>query len=283
MEQDARCVVEGPPAGMSCNPNSTFTQKGIDPNARIVTPSPVGAHTDLNEVSLKLASYFGTSVGGFAGGTFADDIGFHGYVGTKSSSDPCPNPEEVTTVVDLMNSTVQSFGEEVGKPWFNTEGGWSEASNEGFTDPDRQAAFLARYFLLQRSLGVDRVYWYRWDATSTYLGGLWTSSNGRTEAGDAWIQVNGWIEGATLASACTTKGSVWSCGFTRTSPVGYLALAVWDAGQDCTSTSCPTSNYTVPVGYSQYLDLTGTSTSTSAGATIQIGAKPILLENGTLP
>jgi hypothetical protein len=207
-------------------------------------------------------------------------IGFHGYVGTKSGV--CPNPEEVTTVVDLMNSTVQSFGEG-GKPWFNTEGGWSQASSEGFTDPDRQAAFLARYFLLQRSLGVDRMYWYRWDGTSTYLGALWSSSSGPTEAADAWSEVSKWINGGTLSTACTAKGSVWSCGFTRTSPVGYLALAVWDAGKDCTSTSCPTSDYTVPVGYTQYLDLTGTSTSTSAGATIQIGAKPILLENGTLP
>jgi len=39
----------------------------------------------------------------------------------------------------------------------------------------------------------------------------------------------------------------------------------------------------VPSGYSQYLDLTGNLTTSGAGSTIQIGAKPVLLENGTLP
>src|SRR5205823_7668241 len=44
MEQDARCVVEGPPAVSSCNPDSTFPSgKAIDPGAKIVSPSPVGA------------------------------------------------------------------------------------------------------------------------------------------------------------------------------------------------------------------------------------------------
>jgi hypothetical protein len=282
MEQDARCVVEGPPAGKSCNPNSTFPSgTALDPAAKIVTPSPVGAHVYLNEVSVKLSDYFATVVGGNSGGTFADVIGFHGYVSTPSSSDPCPNPEEVTTVVTDLNSVLPAS--EVGKPWFDTEDSWGKASDEGFEDPDRQAAFLARDFLVQRSLGVDRVYWYRWDATQTFGGALWTSSSGITEAGDAWGEVSKWINGAILSTACTAKGSVWSCGLTRSG--GYQALAVWDAGQDCLNGVCTTSNFAVPAGavYTEYLDLTGTSTSTSTGTTIQIGAKPILLQTGAIP
>jgi hypothetical protein len=131
-------------------------------------------------------------------------------------------------------------------------------------------------------LGVERVYWYRWDATSTYGGALWTPSAGPTEAATAWTEVSKWINGATLSTACSANGSVWSCGFIR--PGGYLALAVWDAGQDCQNGVCKTKDYTVPAGFTQYLDLTGKSTTTtSAGSTIQIGAKPILLENGILP
>ncbi len=282
MEQDARCVFEGPPAGKSCTANGSVfpSGTGIDPAAKIVSPSPVGAATDLNEVSLQLTTYFNTPVGGNNGGTFADMIGFHGYVSTSSSSGLCPIPENVTTVVTDLNNVLPSS--EVDKPWFDTEDSWGKAPDEGFTDPDRQAAFLARDFLLQRSLGVARVYWYRWDATQTYGGALWTSSNGITEAGDAWSEVSKWINGATLSSACTAKGSVWTCGFTRTNPSGYQALAVWDAGQDCLNEVCTTSGYTVPSGYTQYLDLTDTLTTTSTGSTIQIGAKPILLENGSI-
>src|SRR6266849_1542193 len=276
MEQDARCVVEGPPAGFFCNSHSSFPQgKGIDTAARIVTPSPVGAHTALDSVSTNLSTFFQTKVGGIPGGTFSDVIGFHGYVGTRAGAD-CPTPEDVNTVVDDLNGTVQSFGES-GKPWFNTEGGWSKASEEGFLDPDRQAAFLSRYFLLQRSLGVDRVYWYRWDATQTFGGALWTPSAGPTEAASAWDEVSKWIEGKTLSSGCTPntggKPSVWSCALTNGT---WKGLAVWDASQDCQNGTCTTSSFTVPTGgYTQYLDLADSLTSTSSGSTIQIGAKPI--------
>jgi len=290
MEQDARCVVEGPPAGKSCSANgSSFPSgTGIDPSAKIVSPSPVGAATELNEVSKELTTYFQTTVGGISGGTFADEIGFHGYVSTPDGSGTCPIPENVNTVVNDLNGTVQSFPAEaqvngVDKPWFDTEDSWGKAPDEGFEDPYRQAAFLARDFLLQRSLGVARVYWYRWDATETYGGALWTASTGITDAGNAWGEVYQWINGATLSSACTANNSsVWSCGFTRSG--GYQALAVWDAGQDCTSTSCPTTNFNVPAGpgYTQYVDLTGNVTTISGG-TVPIGAQPILLENGTLP
>ena len=132
-------------------------RKAIDPKARIVTPSPGGAHSNLTSVADNLATYFRTNVGGADGGAFADILGFPAYVST-SNSGRCPIPEDVNTVVDNLNSTLASFASEQGKPWFNTEGGWSKADDEGFLDPDRQAAFLARYFLLQRSLGVERVY-----------------------------------------------------------------------------------------------------------------------------
>jgi hypothetical protein len=289
MEQDARCIVGGPPLGFTCKENGSVFPSGMGINAaaKIVTPSPVGAfQNDLNSVATNLSDFFGTKVGGIGGGTFSDVIGFHGYVGTTASSGVCPSPEDVNTVVDDLNNTVLSFPTEAAlKPWFNTEGGWSKASEEGFTDPHRQAAFLARYFLLQRSLGVDRVYWYRWDATNTYGGALWTSSGGPTEAASAWSEVNHWIIGKTLISACTANtpgggSTVWSCGLTSGA---WKGLAVWDAGQDCTTTSCPTSSFTVPAGgYTEYLDLAGNK-NTVSGGTVPVGAKPILLENGTLP
>ena len=58
MEQDARCVVEGPPAGYTCKENNSLYPSGTGVNtaAKIVTPSPVGAHPDLNSVGLQLAS-----------------------------------------------------------------------------------------------------------------------------------------------------------------------------------------------------------------------------------
>ncbi|PYX50207.1 MAG: hypothetical protein DMG79_06500 [Acidobacteria bacterium] len=281
MEQDARCVVDGPPAGSSCNPGSTFPSgTAIDPGAKIVSPSPVGAAGSmLSSVKDNLNTYFGTSVSGHAGGEFADIIGFHGYVSTGKSG-TCPVPEDVVTVIDDMNSAITSAPGETGKPWFNTEDGWSKAAEEGFLDQDRESAFMARYELLQWSMGVDRGYWYRWDSTVGYQGALWTNSTGPIQAVSTWDEVSKWMVGATLSTACTVKGTVWQCGFTRSG--GYAALAVWDSSQDCLKTNCPTTAFTPPAGgYTLYRDLTGKENSISGS--VLIGAKPVLLETSKLP
>jgi hypothetical protein len=168
-----------------------------------------------------------------------------------------------------------------GKPLFNTEGGWSQADFEGFTDQDRQAAFLPRYLLLQQSANISRVYWYAWD--SKKLSSLYNDTTGQaTLAATAYGEVNKWTVGATISKACSANGTVWTCGFTR--PGGYAALAVWDASQDCTASSCPTTTFTVPSGYIVYRDVgDDTETSLNGATTVQIGAKPILLETAKLP
>jgi hypothetical protein len=218
-------------------------------------------------------------VNGHSGGQFADIIGFHGYVSTGKSG-TCPIAEDVISVIDDMNTAITSAAGETGKPWFDTEDGWSKAADENFLDQDRQAAFLARYEILQRSMGVERGYWYRWDSTQDYTGALWTASSGTIEAADTWKEISKWMVGATLGTACSVKGSVWTCGFTRS---GYQALAVWDASQDCLKGTCATTAFTVPAGgYIEYRDLTDTVTTISGG-TVPIGAKPILLETSALP
>ncbi len=280
LEQDARCVVEGPPTGKQCNPQSIFPSgTAIDPSAQIISPSPVGFHAQLNAVQTSLNTYFGTTVNGFAGGQFADIIGFHGYVSTGKSGS-CPVAEDVITVIDDMNSAITSASES-GKPWFDTEDGWSKANDENFLDQDRESAFLARYSILQQSMGVERGYWYRWDSTQDYAGALWTSSSGPIQAVSTWQEVSKWMVGATLSTACTVNGTVWTCGFTRSG--GYQALAVWDAAQDCLKGACSTSSFTVPAGgYTLSRDLSGTEKGITTG-TVLIGAKPILLETATLP
>jgi hypothetical protein len=299
MEQDARCVVEGPPVGMSCNPNSLFPSgTALDPTAKIVSPSPVGAAADnnLNAVANNLTLYFSTPVNTYPGGAFSDEIGFHGYVGTATSSTAsstpvaCPVPENVNTVIADMNQALQNYpasamSNGTPKGLFNTEGGWSEATAEGFTDPDRQAAFLPRYLLLQESNDISRVYWFAWDSKNA--SSLYNDTTGEsTPAATAYQQVYAWSEGATVSKACTTSGNtpgtVWTCGYTRSG--GYSAIAVWDAGQDCTTTSCPTpTTFSVPSGYIEYQDVAGNVTQLNGATTVQIGATPILLETQALP
>jgi hypothetical protein len=283
MTQDARCVIEGPPPNGACNSSSSFPSgTGLDPTALIVTPSPNGAHTDLSAVSDKLNTFLQAN-----GGEYADIIGFHCYVGLQTAGPPFPTPEDVNTVIDDLSITLSNFSSQTqGKALFCTEGGWSHSDVEGFTDPDMQAAFLARYYLLQQSKGIARVYWYRWDNPSPTGGSLWNPVTGISKAGTAYGQIYEWLAGAMLSSPCSVNGTVWTCTYTRSS--GYRAIAVWDGD---TSTSCYTagtpacSTFTIPGGatYTEYRDVAGNVTSLKGGTSVPISAKPILLETGPLP
>jgi hypothetical protein len=282
MTQDARCVIEGPPSGGSCNSDSTFPSgTAIDPNARIITPAPVGSQSNLEAAQTHMSTFLETKVDNMGPGRFVDVIGFHCYVGTQTSGD-YPVPEDVLTVIDDLNSALTASNGVQGDPVFCTEGSWSNTTEEGFTDPDLQAGFLARFYLLQNPTNVSRVYWYAWDSTTTDPGTLWNSTTAvATEGASAYAEVYKWITGAT-ASSCSQNGNVWTCSLTRSG--GYKALAVWNGstGSSCYKNGAPPcSTYDVPSEYTLYRDLTGNETS--VGSTIQISAKPILLETGPLP
>lgn len=247
-----------------------------DPGAVVLSPSVIIESTDGQSF---LAQYLPALK---AGGGDVDAIGFHGYV--QKGGTPLV-PENLLTYLNQMQSILASAGEG-SKPIFDTEAGWGDPtiSNPPFADPDMQAGFVARMYLLQWPSTVARFYWYQWNNKTE--GTLWDpdpsdpSAPGTVlPAGIAYGQVYNWMVGA-VASACTSSGSVWTCALTRSS--GYQALAVWDASQTCSGGNCTTSNFTFPAAYTQYRDLAGNTTPLS-GSTVAIGAKPILLENQSAP
>lgn len=188
-------------------------------------------------------------------------------------------------MVNTLKIGVLITYQQTSKPLFDTEFSWGE--NVSFPDPDEREGFVARSLLLHWSSGVDRVYWYSWDASGT----MWSatsvtgcstpdpSGSGYTcESAIAYEQLQNWMLGAAMSSACSATGTVWTCGFTRSG--GYQALAVWDTAQSCSNGACTTSKFTVPTTatYVHYRDLAGT-VHAIVGSTVQIGYRPILLEN----
>jgi len=252
MTQDARCII----VGTGCNLESNYTQKAIDPSAQITTPAFVSDQT--TDVSTAMNSYLQAG-----GGQYVDVIAFHGYV-------QWPNPPEqaVTDTAKLQAVLVSNSQNQ--KPLFSTEGGFGP--KQTISDPDQEAAWIARYLLAQQSVGITRTYWYAWDAAVTPF---WSKAAGTEIGGTTYAEVANWLVGASLSSPCTAAGTVWQCGYTRAG--GYQALAVWDTSQTCNAGVCSTSRFAVPSGYSYSQDLAGVKTQISAG--VQIGIKPILLEN----
>jgi len=253
MTQDARCIV----VGTGCSSLSNYTLKAIDPSAEITTPAYV-TDTGIN-VSTAMASFLSAG-----GGQYVDVIAYHGYV-------QWPHwPEQAVSDAASLQNVLANANQQQ-KPLFSTEGGFG--AKAVVSDPDQEAAWIARYVILMQSIGIARSYWYAWDAATTPF---WSSTNGTEVGGTTYSEMTKWLVGATLSSPCVAKGTVWQCGYIR--PGGYAAIAVWDTSQTCQGGTCSTSSFLVPSGYTYSLDLAGVKTNIT-GSTVRIGIKPLLLEN----
>jgi hypothetical protein len=220
------------------------TVRSLDPSAKVLMPA-------------SFSSYIQTMVNnGF--GAISDINTFHGKHCT---------PEDA--VAD--NSNITSIYASAGlgsRPLWNTEAGWGQnGGSNPCSDSANYPNKVARLYLLSWSGGIGRYYWYAYDNT---VWGQLGSGQTLNAAGIAYKQVSNWMVGASGGN-CSSSSNVWTCNFTRTSPDGYQAQAVWyTAG---------TTSYTVPAGSSTERDLSGNAFSVSGGQSIQINGNPVLLES----
>jgi hypothetical protein len=187
-------------------------------------------------------------------------------------------PDTLLGKIATMRSLLDKGGM-AGKPLWATEGGWG--TNGELPDPDAQAAYVARWLILQASSGVARAYWFMWDngGDARGWGGMWDGRNGMNKAGVAYGQVYNWLVGASFTKSCSGDHDVWTCDISR--PGGYQARIVWNAANSYNTQA--TSKYVIGGDFSQYRDLQGAKVPIGNGA-VMIGSKPILLEKaGTSP
>jgi hypothetical protein len=211
------------------------------------------------------------------GGQYTDAISLHGYVCHQGSAG---NPEDFIGNMNLSKLVLTKYGQGSKQLW-DTEGGWGNTLKTRLTDADLQAAFLARFYLMHWSIGVARFYWYQWN--NRVDGALWSPDphNHRLpgtllKPGIAYAQLNKWLVGAKLSSACAARGTVWTCKLSRTG--GYQAEAIWDTAESCNHGSCGTVEYIVDPTYKQYRTIDG-ETIPIKYSKVPIGIKPILVEN----
>jgi hypothetical protein len=190
------------------------------------------------------------------GGTdYTDIVSFHGYL-------EAPAEDHIRVIQDYRAVTIK-YNQQF-KPLWNTESDWGNA--KGATD---QAAYLAKYYLIQWAEGLGRFYWYAYDNAG--YGALY-SNRALTQAGTAYQQVSNWLVGATQDQPCAEdSASTWTCGFTRRG--GYQALAVWN--------STKSTKYTPTPQFKSYRDIAGASHAISGP--LAVGDAPILLETGPAP
>ena len=243
--------------------------KGLDPNALITTPAYVG-----EGIGLQLPTYLANG-----GGQYADIIAYHGYVQTGTCPNDCPIPENEAALISELQGELQTAGQ-VGKPVFDTEASWGNyLGTDAISDPDQQAAFTGRYYLMHVSGGVNTIYWYSWNNQEN--GHFYdTTTDAIIPAGTAYQQLYNWLVGNTLTAPCAEFGTQWICTFVG--PSSYAAEALWDVDSTlvCSGGVCPTVNVSVPTNFTQYSNLAGSVTPIS-NETVPVGSKPILVQGVT--
>ena len=192
----------------------------------------------------------------------------------ESRSDVCPDTllGKIATVRSIM-----SQGGMADKPVWTTEGGWG--TNGELSDPDAQAAYVARWLILQASAGVQRAYWYMWDMGKDprAWGGLWDAQSGTYKAGIAYGQVYWWLLGATFTKPCYGDHDIWTCDLVR--PGGEHDRIVWNASHSYDTGV--TSKYVTGNEFRQIRDLDGHESAITGGSAA-IGSKPVLLESSNI-
>ena len=235
----------------------------LDPNAKFTMPA--NPENNSGDPADWMINYFANT----NAANFTDIITFHGYVNFNNQCPNCPVPEDFVPLVQSVRSAMATAGQQ-DKPLFDTEASWGQGS--GLDDPDQQAAFLARFYLLHMSAKVDKFYWFGWDQVNTSL--FDSTTNGLNKAGVAYKQIYTWT--SILASAaqnCQSTGTQWTCDLSG--PNGQ-AEAIWDTSQTCSGGVCTTIPVAVGSQFKSYLDLDGNKNSIS-NQKVPIGAKPVLL------
>lgn len=246
-EPDCSCFWSGTTAQLvRMGKDAAAIIRSLDPNAKILSPSAHGP---------TMATWFDGYVAAGGAPNF-DIVNVHmrGQNGTNAS------PEAFLTVWGQVTSEVQKRSLTSLPIWDDEHG---ILQNQGLTDPDMLAGYVARSAMLRAGVGVQRQYIYTWDSHAPY--GLQGSLSGT-----AWNQVATWMIGHSV-SPCTASGTVYTCSLDN-------GLVAWDTAQSCSNGVCTTSNYAIPTAYTWYHDLDG-NRSAITGNTIQIGYKPVMLDN----
>ena len=265
--------------------------KSIDPQAKVLTASPVLAPNFASW----LKDYFQNVKS--SGTVFADGVSWHGYhcadgqitcfQGTSCDQNPldcagAPLVNQIATIRKIEKDTGLDL------PLFDTEGGWQQNRVIG-DDPDRQAAYISRWYIIQAGEGVATAIWYGWgtgggsDAAAgcptcpNGWGGIFNEASGRaTPAAAAYQTTYRWLTGSTMRGPCTADaGNVWTCALILSN--GRTATIVWN-GNETNLTYKPARQFV------QYETLTApTAKPLPSGGIVTIGQTPILFETGNRP
>lgn len=194
-------------------------------------------------------------------GVSSDIVVWHQYL-NKQTAEVAP---EDTSILAPLSELIQD-AVNVGKPWQITETSWQAYTNPYDCDTSTFSMSdcigqMVRWQLIVLSRGALSLDWYTWNV----------NIGSQPAYAQAWASMMSDLVGGKFSGPCSTgDNATWTCSFTEADGV-TAALWVW-------TTSEAGSTFTVPPGFNNSLDLSGTSSAVNPGQSIDISVMPIMLK-----
>jgi len=245
----------------------------LDPNALVGSPDYTDDGRYLNDCP-------STGIGNFlaAGGTGFDFVAMHYYphfFQGSVSGDYGADPEVQMLCFPQLAAVLSTYN--VTKPVWITEGDWGGGTTYYYgakPAPLQEAALLVKWHLLLMSQGVQRAYWYTWDAgitgsTCTIDWGGLIDNAGICQQGTTYQWLQSYLVGAKPANPFCSNGGddTWSCLFTAAN--GHTAQFLWNI-------NAATKILTLDPRFNACLNVDN-STCTITNHEVTVGANPVLL------
>lgn len=229
----------------------------VNPGATLVAPALV---TRLSGQRAWLDKFYAQRVAGRPVASWVDVVSLQLY--------PMANETPEDSMALLARNRAILAKHRVSKPIWNTE------VNYGMTGKpvralsnSRQAAYVARTYLLNAANGVQRVYWYGWETQSIVNTRMVRSDlSSLTAAGTAFGTVAEWMQGARINSCPVSRNGTYACTLSKN---GEIRRIYWNPTRVVkvrTSASATT-----------YRKLTGERKTITGGTAIDVDFVPVMV------
>jgi polysaccharide biosynthesis protein PslG len=177
-----------------------------DPRAQVVSPAMA---TRLSSQQRWMRTFYAQRTGGARVGRWMDVVSLNLYPMTNEG------PEASMRLLSTSRSILRSFG--VTKPIWNTEINYGLQVGGGGTARDitrkKEAAFVARTYVLNASNNIKRVFWYAWDLQKLANTQLTYATGSLTPAGKTYSVVKSWLRGTRAVGCSRSSKGTYTCTF----------------------------------------------------------------------
>ncbi len=251
-EVNIKDFYNGTPAQMAqLTKEAAATVKSVRPGVKVVAASTT---VRAGGPTQQFGKAYGAAMRKAGAWRAVDVVASHFYPPAKEG------PGTRVAYIKKMKSWYRKYGAR--KPMWDTEMNYGDlrsymAVKRAYTGTTAET-YVARTYIDSMRYGVQRVFWYVWDAT--VLGTDMTQNGQRTAGGQAFLEIRSWMSGKTWRG-CKVKSSVTTC----------------RVGNESIVYASKRKTIRIPKGVNVVEFLNGTEQAVTPGAKFVVTTQPVLL------